>query len=281
MELILNYINWNVSPEIVSIGPITLRWYGLLFASGFLVGLFIVKKMFEEDNAPEEWLDKAFIYIVLGAVIGARLGHVFFYDWAYYSQHPGDIIKIWEGGLASHGGAIGIILALWLYSRLVTGKSILWILDKVVVPTALAGAFIRLGNLMNSEILGKPADVAWAFIFERVDPGTPRHPVQIYEALSYVIIFIILYRIYWKTDRRQKPGYIFGMFLALLFAARFFLEFFKASQGGFETAFGNALSTGQLLSIPFVLAGLYFIFRPVEKRPTSVKVKKKKKNKQT
>ncbi len=277
MELILNYINWNVSPEIVSIGPITLRWYGLLFASGFLVGLFIVKKMFEEDNAPEEWLDKAFIYIVLGAVIGARLGHVFFYDWDYYSQHPGDIIKIWEGGLASHGGAIGIILALWIFSRLVTTRSILWILDKVVVPTALAGAFIRLGNLMNSEILGKPADVAWAFVFERVDPGTPRHPVQIYEAISYVIIFFILYRIYWKTDMRQKPGYIFGMFLALLFAARFFLEFFKSSQGGFETAFGNALSTGQLLSIPFVLIGLYFILRPAKKRPTTIKTKKKKK----
>jgi len=277
MELILNYINWNVSPEIVSIGPITLRWYGLLFASGFLVGLFIVKKMFEEDNAPEEWLDKAFIYIVLGAVIGARLGHVFFYDWDYYSQYPGDIIKIWEGGLASHGGAIGIILALWIFSRLVTTRSILWILDKVVVPTALAGAFIRLGNLMNSEILGKPADVAWAFVFERVDPGTPRHPVQIYEAISYVIIFFILYRIYWKTDMRQKPGYIFGMFLALLFAARFFLEFFKSSQGGFETAFGNALSTGQLLSIPFVLIGLYFILRPAKKRPTTIKTKKKKK----
>jgi len=273
----LNYINWNVSPEIVSIGPITLRWYGLLFASGFLVGLFIVKKMFEEDNAPEEWLDKAFIYIVLGAVIGARLGHVFFYDWDYYSQYPGDIIKIWEGGLASHGGAIGIILALWIFSRLVTTRSILWILDKVVVPTALAGAFIRLGNLMNSEILGKPADVAWAFVFERVDPGTPRHPVQIYEAISYVIIFFILYRIYWKTDMRQKPGYIFGMFLALLFAARFFLEFFKSSQGGFETAFGNALSTGQLLSIPFVLIGLYFILRPAKKRPTTIKTKKKKK----
>jgi prolipoprotein diacylglyceryl transferase len=276
MQLILTYINWNASPEIVSIGPITLRWYGLFFAAAFLVGLFIAKRMFEEDNAPEEWLDKAFIYMVLGAVIGARLGHVFFYDWAYYSQHPADIPKIWEGGLASHGGAIGIILALMIYSRVVTKRSVLWILDKVVVPTALGGCFIRLGNLMNSEILGKPADVSWAFIFERVDPQTPRHPVQLYESLTYLLIFIILYWVYWKTDLRKKPGYIFGLFLALLFSARFFLEFFKASQGGFETAFGNALSTGQLLSIPFVLAGLFFMFRPVERRPTQVQPTKTK-----
>lgn len=276
MQTILTYITWNASPEIVSIGPITLRWYGLLFASGFLVGLYIVKQMFEKDKAPEEWLDKAFIFIVLGAVLGARLGHVFFYDWEYYSQHLSEIPQIWKGGLASHGGAIGIILALWIYSRAVTKKSILWILDKVVVPTALAGAFIRTGNLMNSEILGKPTDVAWAFIFERVDPGTPRHPVQIYEAIAYIIIFIILYRVYWKTDARRKPGFIFGLFLALLFSARFFLEYFKSSQGGFEVAFDEVLSTGQLLSIPFVLAGLYFIFRPMEKRSTEVKVSKKK-----
>jgi len=270
MQLILSYINWNVSPEIVSIGPLTLRWYGLFFASAFLVGLFIAKRMFEEDNAPEEWLDKAFIYMVLGAVIGARLGHVFFYDWPYYSEHPADIPKIWEGGLASHGGAIGIILALIIYSRLVSKRSVLWILDKVVVPTALGGCFIRLGNLMNSEILGKAADVPWAFIFERVDPQTPRHPVQIYESITYLIIFLILYRVYWNTEMRKKPGYIFGLFLVLLFSARFFLEFFKSSQGGFESAFGNALSTGQLLSIPFVLAGLFFMFRPVERRPTKI-----------
>ena len=279
MQMILSYIHWNASPEIVSIGPITLRWYGLLFASAFLVGLFIARKMFEADKAPEEWLDKAFIYMVLGAVLGARLGHVFFYDWDYYFRHLSEIPKIWEGGLASHGGAIGIIIALWIYSRVVTGRSVLWILDKVVVPTALGGCFIRLGNLMNSEILGKPADVPWAFIFERVDPATPRHPVQLYEAITYLIIFIILYRVYWKTEARQKPGFIFGLFLVLLFSARFFLEFFKSSQGGFETAFGNALSTGQLLSLPFVLAGLYFIFRKVPYQPTTVKISEKKKKK--
>lgn len=153
MQTVLAYINWNVSPEIVSIGPITLRWYGLLFATGFLTGLYIVRKMFEEEKAPEEWLDKAFIYIVLGTVLGARLGHVFFYDWDYYSNNLSEIPMVWKGGLASHGGAIAIIISLWLFSKYVSKKSILWILDKVVVPTALAACFIRLGNLMNSEIL--------------------------------------------------------------------------------------------------------------------------------
>ncbi len=281
--MILNYITWDVSPEIISIGPLHLRWYGLLFAAGFLFGLFIVRKMMLNDKAPEEWVDKCFIYMVVGAVLGARLGHVFFYDWDYYSQHLGEIPKIWRGGLASHGGPIGIILALMIYSRLVTKRSVLWILDKVVVPTALAGAFIRTGNLMNSEIVGKTAELPWAMQFVRAYPPElaqdPRHPVQVYEAICYLIIFVILYRVYWKTEARTKPGLIFGLFLALLFTARFFMEYFKSSQGGFETALGNALSTGQWLSIPFVLVGLFYIFRPVERRPTTVKVRTVKKKK--
>lgn len=169
---------------------------------------------------------------------------------------------IWKGGLASHGGAMGIILALWIFSRRVSKKSILWILDKVVVPTALAGCFIRLGNLMNSEIIGKEAgDLAWAFIFTKVD-DLPRHPVQLYESLTYLASFLLLYYVYWYTEKRHKLGYIFGLFLVLIFGARIPLEIFKVSQGGVESAFGNVLSTGQLLSIPFVLVGLYFMFRP-------------------
>ena len=214
-------------------------------------------------KAPEEWLDKAFVYIVLGAVVGARLGHVFFYDWDYYSQNLTEIPMVWRGGLASHGGAIGVILALWLFSIRVSKKSILWILDKVVVPTALAACFIRLGNLMNSEIYGVQADVSWAFIFVKSDPeALPRHPVQLYESFAYLLSFFILYWVFWKTNKREKPGYIFGLFLVLIFGARILLEPYKHSQGGFETAFNNVLSTGQLLSIPFVLIGLYFIFRP-------------------
>ncbi len=290
---LLNYITWTATPEIIKLGPITLRWYGLLFASGFLIGLLMVQRMFKVENAPEEWLDKAFIYIVLGAIIGARLGHVFFYQWDYYSQNLGEIPMIWKGGLASHGGAIGIIIALWIFSRYVSKKNILWILDKVVVPTALAGCFIRLGNLMNSEIIGKPTEAAWGFLFknayftrEEIQAGLhelPRHPVQLYESLTYLLSFFILYWVYWKTDRRRKLGYIFGLFLVLIWGFRFFMEYFKKSQGGFETAFNNALSTGQLLSIPFVLAGLYFMFRPTElqpepkKRPARQVSKRKKK----
>lgn len=254
------YITWDVSPEIASIGPLTFRWYGLLFAMGFLIGLYIVRRMFQEENAPESWLDKAFLYVVIGAVVGARLGHVFFYDWDYYSQNLAEIPMVWKGGLASHGGAIGILLALWIFSARVSKKSMLWILDKVVVPTALAGSFIRLGNLMNSEILGKPAEVPWAFIFKRVD-DVPRHPVQLYESLSYLAIFFILYVVYWRTDKRKQPGYIFGLFLILVFGVRILWEYFKESQGGIESAFGNVMSTGQLLSVPFVLIGLYFVLR--------------------
>lgn len=274
MQTLLSSINWNASPDILSTGFLTLKWYGLLFASGFLVGLYMVKRMFAVENAPEEWLDKAFIYIVLGAVLGARFGHVFFYDWDYYSQHLSEIPMIWRGGLASHGGAIGIILALWLFSRNVSKQSMLWILDKVVVPTALAASFIRIGNLMNSEIIGKPADVAWAFVFLRVD-DIPRHPVQIYESLTYLVSFLILYRVYWKTDYRFYPGKIFGLFLIFIFATRIVMEQFKDSLGGFEETLG-LMSTGQWLSIPFVLTGLYFFLRNTPK--VSYKFKTGKKN---
>lgn len=263
MQTLLAYINWNASPDIISIGFLTLKWYGLFFASGFLLGLFMVKRMFAVENAPEEWLDKAFIYIVLGAVLGARFGHVFFYDWDYYSQHLSEIPMIWRGGLASHGGAIGVLVALWLFSRNVSRQSMLWILDKVVVPTALAAAFIRMGNMMNSEILGKPADVAWAFVFLKVD-DVPRHPVQLYESITYLISFAVLYQVYWKTDFRFYPGKIFGLFLIFIFGSRILWEQFKDSLGGFEESLG-LLSTGQWLSIPFVLTGLYFVFRNTEK----------------
>lgn len=265
MPDLLAYINWNATPEIVKLGSFALRWYGLLFAAGFFIGLLIVTRMFKAEKAPEQWLDKVFVAMIAGAVVGARLGHVFFYEWGYYSQHPGEIIKVWEGGLASHGGAIGIIIALWIFSRFTAKRSILWILDKVVVPTALAGCFIRLGNLFNSEILGKQADVAWAFVFKQLPPEQqfPRHPVQIYESLSYLLSFFILYRVYWHTDKKDKPGYIFGLFMVLIWGFRFIWEYFKESQGGFETALGAGLTTGQWLSIPFVLIGLFFMFRPV------------------
>lgn len=264
--MLFNYISWAPNPEIFSLGPLAPRWYGLLFATGFLIGLFIVKRMFKEEDAPEEWLDKAFMYIVIGAVVGARLGHVFFYDWDYYSQNLAKIPAIWEGGLASHGGAIGILIALYIFSKRVSKKSMLWILDKVVVPTALAGCFIRMGNFMNSEIVGTPYDGPFAVLFVNAYPPlneVPRHPVQLYEAASYLVIFVILFFTYWRTQYRKKPGFVFGLFLVLVFGARFVLEKYKHTQGGLEEAINNSLSTGQLLSIPFVLVGLYYIFRPM------------------
>lgn len=261
-------IVWNVKPQIIEIGDFQLRWYGLLFAFAFIVGNYLMGKMFKNEGVPDKWLDKILIYVLIGVVLGARFGHVFFYDWPYYSQHPGEILMVWKGGLASHGAAIGVIIALWLFSRNVSHKSILWALDKVVITVASAAVFIRIGNLMNSEIIGTPTDVPWAFIFERVDP-LPRHPVQLYEALAYLLIFIFLYQSYWKKGYGEKRGFLFGAFLALLFSSRFIMEFFKNSQGGFESSLGDVLTTGQWLSIPFVLIGIYFVWRSLQTKTTS------------
>lgn len=277
-------IVWNVGPEILSLGPLSLRWYGLLFALGFFLGFLIVKKMFEADGAPETWLDSCFMAMIFGAVIGARLGHVFFYDWAYYSQHPGEILAVWHGGLASHGGAMGILLTLWWFSKKISRRPMFWILDKVAVPTALAGSFIRLGNLMNSEIIGKPSELPWAVKFVNAHPtalgDVARHPVQVYEAIAYLLSFGILYYIYWYTNRREKPGFIIGLFFVLIFGARLLLEQFKESQGGFESALGNLMSTGQWLSIPFIVVGAYFMLRNTEEVSTAVSIKKANKSAQ-
>ncbi|WP_421919393.1 prolipoprotein diacylglyceryl transferase [Marinifilum sp.] len=260
-------ILWDVKPEIFTIGSFSVRWYGLLFALGFLLGYYIVEKMFKKDGIKIELLDKLFLYTMIATVVGARLGHVFFYGWEFYSQNPMEIIKVWRGGLASHGAAIGIITALWFYSKKVSKKSILWILDYVVIPVALAGCFIRLGNLMNSEIIGVKSNVSWAFEFVRAsidDPKAPRHPAQLYEAICYLISFGVLMYMYWRTDAKKRSGMIFGAFLVLIFTARFFIEFIKENQEAFEE--GMALNMGQLLSIPFVLIGLYFLLRNMKQK---------------
>jgi prolipoprotein diacylglyceryl transferase len=259
-------IQWDISPEIFKLGPLSIRWYGLLFAAAFLLGYNLVERMFKRDGIKIEWLDKLFMYTMIATIVGARFGHVFFYGWDFYSQHPGEILKVWHGGLASHGAAIGIITALWFYSKKISKKSILWILDYVVIPVAIAGCFIRLGNLMNSEIIGTVSDVPWAFQFIHAsvkDPMTPRHPAQLYESICYLISFGILMYMYWKTDAKKKEGMIFGSFLVLIFTARFFIEFIKENQEAFEE--GMTLNMGQLLSIPFVLAGSFFIIRSIAK----------------
>jgi phosphatidylglycerol---prolipoprotein diacylglyceryl transferase len=267
--MILNFIEWNVNPWIFEIGDFQLRWYGLLFASGFMLGFYILKQIFEKEGIPLEWLDKVLWYVVIGTVVGARLGHVFFYDWDYYSQNLGEIVKVWRGGLASHGAAVGIILALWVYSKNVSKKSILWILDRVVITVACAAVLIRTGNLMNHEIVGDPTNAPWGFIFTQsgltMPDGSPdlrpRHPSQIYEAICYLFSFGLLMYMYWKTESAKYLGRIFGAFLVLIFGFRFVIEFIKDSQGGFESSLGDVLTTGQWLSIPFVLAGIYFMVR--------------------
>lgn len=262
--MLLNYIHWSIDPEIFHIGSLSVRWYGLLFASAFAIGYVIMQKIFTKEGYSVALLDKLATYMLIATVIGARLGHVLFYQPDYYFAHPWEIIKIWHGGLASHGAGIGILIALWLFSHY-TGKKFIWILDRIGIVVALAGLFIRTGNLINSEIYGSPTDVPWAFIFENSDPLLlPRHPSQIYEALGYFIIFIILIVIYYKKDGKPLPGLLFSWFLILLFGLRFVVEYFKANQVAFEQ--GMSLNMGQILSIPFVLSGIVLLIYSYSKK---------------
>ena len=252
------YIYWNQDPDLFSIGPLTIRWYGLLFALGFFLGYVIVRWMYRRENKPERDLDPLLIYMLLGTVIGARLGHVLFYDPGYYLSRPLEILKIWQGGLASHGGAIGILIALYLYARKHPGQSFLWLLDRIAVPTALAGALIRLGNLFNSEIVGEPSDLPWAVVFARVDT-LPRHPAQMYESLAYAAVFLLLMAVYRRVGKETPRGLLLGLFLGAVFTARFFIEFVKVPQAAFGTDL--ALSMGQWLSLPFIIAGALLLAR--------------------
>ena len=252
----LQIIPWDVNPEIFRIGSFAVRWYGLLFASGFVFGYIIMKRMFTNEGLGEATLDRLTVYVAIGTILGARLGHCFFYEPAYYLAHPGEILKVWHGGLASHGAAIGILLALWLFVRK-EKKPYVWILDRVVIVVALAGALIRLGNLMNSEIYGVETTLPWGFVFLRNGENAPKHPTQIYEALAYLVTFAILLRIYWKNKGLVKPGLIFGIFLIMVFGFRFLVEYVKEDQVAFEA--GMKLNMGQLLSIPFVLSGIAFL----------------------
>ncbi len=258
----LNYITWNPDPEIFELGRFSIRWYGLLFALAFVSGYFIIQNIFRYEKIPLKLLDKLATYMIIATVVGARLGHCFFYEPEYYLRNPWEILYIWKGGLASHGAAIAIIIALLIFSRKYN-LSLVWILDRIVIVVALAGAFIRTGNLMNSEIFGKPAELPWAFIFLRSDE-IPRHPTQIYEALSYLIIFIFLYAVYYYKKGHPKPGLLFGMFMFLVFTARFLIEFLKEPQVSFEQSM--ALNMGQWLSIPFIIIGLMAVFWPRKKK---------------
>ncbi len=261
-------IEWNVSSQLID-GWNTPNLYGLLFVTGLIIGFYVIKKMFKKEDIPEAWLDKLLIYVVIATIVGARLGHVFFYDWHLYKENPIDIFKVWEGGLASHGGAIAILIALFIYSKYVTKKNMFWILDRIVAPIAIAGCFIRLGNLVNHEIIGQPTDLPWGFKFMQesytnmvmIDGEMQhvyRHPAQLYEAIGYLISFFVLHRFYWKTTMKEKKGMIFGFFLIFIFGWRFIVEFVKVGQADRDA--GMIINTGQWLSVPFVLAGIIIIF---------------------
>ena len=254
----LSQIIWDVSPVIFTLGPLSVRWYGLAFAVGFIVGYNIVAKMFKHEGAPEKWLGILLAYLMVGTLIGARLGHVFFYEWDYYSQHPGDILKIWEGGLASHGGTIANIIALFLFSWLVSKKPASWTFDKIVVPTAFVAALIRLGNLMNSEIYGGFTELPWGFIFVRDGQTLPAHPTQLYEAMCYLALFGLLMWMYWKKNAEERPWLMTGIFFIGIFLPRFLIEYVKNVQVESEYSMiaQYSINMGQMLSIPFILIGI-------------------------
>ena len=260
--MISNAIVWDVNPMLID-SFVKVRWYGLMFAIGFLVGYKIVDKMFKKEGVPADWIDKLLLWVVGATIIGARLGHVFFYAWDQYKDDPIKILYIWEGGLASHGGTIAIIIAVLLFSVITTKRSPLWTFDRLVIPIAFVGALIRIGNLMNSEIFGHATDLPWGFMFVRSAEwhyfyeGQACHPTQIYESLCYLALFGLLMWMYWKKNAQNRPGLIFGVFLTLLFTARFLIEYVKNPQEEFERAM--ILNMGQLLILPFILLVILYI----------------------
>jgi len=251
----MEYFRWNADPILLNLGPLHLYWYGLLFVGSFVVGSWILKLIYLRENRDPEVLESLFVYIILGAALGARLVHCFFYDPTYYMANPMKIFAIWEGGLASHGGVLGVLLATWLFTRK-HNESFMWLLSRLAIPASLSGAAIRIGNFMNSEIVGQPTDVPWAIVFERLD-NIPRHPSQLYESLAYMIIFVFLLFVY----RSLKPTFATKILPALwfitIFTVRFFLEYVKTKQAAYNV--DQAFTTGQLLSVPFIILGFVWL----------------------
>ncbi|HPJ55220.1 MAG TPA: prolipoprotein diacylglyceryl transferase [Bacteroidales bacterium] len=278
MNLLAVY--WDVDPVIVSLGKIQIRYYSLFFIIAFTIGYYLFKYFFKREQVPLKILDPLLYTLIIGTLVGARLGHCLFYQPDYYLANPIEILYVWEGGLASHGGAIALLLAMWWFAHHYGKKnhfSFLWIMDRLGITVALAGFFIRMGNLMNSEIYGNETTMPWGFVFLRNGELAPKHPTQLYEALSYLALFLLLLFLYRKRLPRLKEGTLFGIFLLVLFAARFFIEYIKEPQVPFEESM--ALNMGQILSIPFIFAGavlmLYSIMKgkpalrevPQEKKP--------------
>jgi len=261
--MLINAITWEFDPEIFSIGNHGVRWYGLMIALALLSGYTIFKRYLRAGKLTNEMLDSLLIYIAVASIVGARLGHCLFYEPGFYLKNPLEILKIWEGGLASHGWAIGILIALWLYNRKFK-IPFLWLMDRIAIVVALGAAFIRMGNFFNSEIYGLPTDLPWGVMFVsdtlidsttgEILPTVPRHPTQIYEALSYLLIFIAAFIFYRKKHMEVRNGFMFSSFMIALFTARFLIEFVKNDQVAFEA--GLSFNMGQLLSLPFIIAGI-------------------------
>ena len=305
---------WNPIQGI-DLGFFMIRFYSLMFVVAFSLGYYLMKKIYIREKVSLDKLDSVFMYAVIGTLVGARLGHVLFYDWDYYRNNLLEIFLpvrfspefefIGFQGLASHGAAIAFIIAMYYYAKKVLHKHPLWILDRVTIPAAFGGIFVRLGNFFNSEIIGKPSgdfplgvkfirdgiskrevvketgisnvNEAYAAIvdnptFAAIIEAIPfRHPAQLYEAFGYIFVSFILFFFYWKTNKRNNRGFLFGVYLILIWVVRFLVEYVKQSQGGFEDALGNSLSTGQWLSIPFIIIGIFFVSNSL-KNSNTVKV---------
>lgn len=258
----MDHLVWNMDPVLVSFMGLSVHWYGVLFATAIAAGFQVMKRIYVREGLDLESLDNLLIYCVIGIVVGARLAHVLFYDPAFYFAHPMKILAIWEGGLASHGGGLGAILALYYYQRKMK-MPFLFLLDRLAIATAIFGFFVRMANFANSEILGVPSNKPWAIVFERID-SLPRHPAQLYEAIAYLVIFIVLWLIYRATQMKQKQGAIFGLFLLLVFSARFGIEFVKVKQAAYAQDW--TMSAGQMLSIPFLVVGVILLVLPYLKK---------------
>ncbi|MDR1654330.1 MAG: prolipoprotein diacylglyceryl transferase [Prevotellaceae bacterium] len=267
----LNVITWDVNPEIFHIGIVHIRWYGLLWALAILSALWVVTSIYRHEGRPEVWSDKLFVYGAVSLIVGARLGHCFFYgapdDFWFYYKHPFELLKIWEGGLASHGGAVGLLIGMWLYNKYTVKKSYLYVMDRLVVGVAIGGALIRLGNLMNSEIFGEVTTLPWGFNFinspQWQQIGLPVHPTQIYEIIYCLITFAVCMLMYWKWKSYRREGLIFGVFLIGIFLTRFLLEYIKLNQEKFEETM--PVNMGQLLSLPLIIWGIYLIINALRK----------------
>ncbi|SFV57800.1 Prolipoprotein diacylglyceryl transferase [hydrothermal vent metagenome] len=252
----MDYLVWGGDPNIFSIGGVTVRWYGLMFAFSFWIGMQVTEQIFKKEGKKVTDVEYLFIYVMVGTVIGARLGHCLFYDPSYYLSNPLKIFAVWEGGLASHGGAIGLITGVYLFC-IKYNYNFIWLIDRMVLPSILAGAIIRIGNFFNSEIVGTPTEQPWGVIFLKIDM-LPRHPTQLYESFSYFILFGITLWIYTKYFNKLKTGFLFGFYLISIFSVRFMLEFVKVKQANYDNILG--MTTGQFLSIPFIALGIYMMF---------------------